>query len=513
MTDKEEVRVNTIDAGIASLNASSMASMSSGNGDDRPREGGDESTVEKGVAPVSAPVEEVSHPASARNWSKKKKWNITLVASAFGFVAPMGTSMLAPALPAMGMDLGIPDQTTQLITLTIFVLAYAFGPLLLGPLAEIYGRIWVMQGASLMCLIFHLGCGFAQNKEQMLAFRFFAGFGASAPQVLCGGMVADCFSQRERGSALRLYMLAPTVAAAIGPMVGGAIAAKTSWRWVFWSLAIAMGVVQICGLFLLQETWEPVLVKAYNKKTQQTSDVPAETPPVSVARLFADNLGRACVMLATQPIIIVVAIYNGYIFGLTYLMLATFAELYTSPQYYHQPLQIACLHYIALAAGYVLGTQTTAYLDDWLYKRVKARYNMDDVPELHLPAMVPGTVMLPVGLLIYGWCADARAHWIFSDIGILIASATLMSIFYCTQRYIVDTYTKYAASALSATNPIKSIAGFLLPLVAPALYDKLSYGWGNSVFALISIVFGVPATWLFWFYGAKLRARSPYATG
>ena len=138
---------------------------------------------------------------------------------------------------------------------------------------------------------------------------------------------------------------------------------------------------------------------------------------------------------------------------------------------------------------------------------------MDDVPELHLPAMVPGTVMLPVGLLIYGWCADARAHWIFSDIGILIASASLMSIFYCTQRYIVDTYTKYAASALSATNPIKSIAGFVLPLLAPALYNKLSYGWGNSVFALISIVLGVPATWLFWSCGSTLRKRSPYATG
>lgn len=164
MTDKEEVRVNTIDAEIASLNGSSVASMSPGNGDDKPREGGDESTVEKGVAPVSAPVEEVSHPASARNWSKKKKWNITLVASAFGFIAPMGTSMLAPALPAMGMDLGISDQTTQLIILTIFVLAYAFGPLLLGPLAEIYGRIWVMQGASLMCP--HLPPGLRICSEQ-----------------------------------------------------------------------------------------------------------------------------------------------------------------------------------------------------------------------------------------------------------------------------------------------------------------------------------------------------------
>lgn len=491
----------------------SIGSVSSTSGGEAPSGSDDEPRLEKGEAQAFTDVQERSHPASARNWSKKEKWTTTVAASAFGFVAPMGTSMLAPALPAIAKDLAIHDPTIQVMVLSTFALAFNLGTLLWGPLGEVYGRVWVMQGASVVCLVFHLASGFAQNQQQMLAFRFLAGFGASAPQGLCGGILADCFCQSERGAALRIYTLAPGVATAVGPIVGGFIAVSATWRWIFWTLAVAMGVTQVIGFFFLRETWEPILVKAEARVKQQTQDLHIDDSSDSVARTLASSLGRATRMLITQPIIMVVAVYNAYIFGMMYLMLATFAELYSSPHYYGEPLQIACLHYIALAAGFILGTQATAYFDDWLYQRLKSRYNNGDTPELHVPVMAPGTILLPAGLLMYGWCAEARAPWILSDIGILIASGALMSTYYCTQRYTVDTYTKYAASALSAATPLKSIAGFVFPLFAPTLYSTLRYGWGNSVLALVSVLIGLPAPWLFWYYGQTLRAKSLYAAG
>jgi MFS family permease len=48
------------------------------------------------------------------------------------------------------------------------VLAYAFGPLFLGPLSELYGRVPVLQLANLFFLVFNLACGFAQNGTQMI---------------------------------------------------------------------------------------------------------------------------------------------------------------------------------------------------------------------------------------------------------------------------------------------------------------------------------------------------------
>jgi MFS family permease len=72
------------------------------------------------------------------------------------------------------------------LTLSIFVLAYAIGPLFLGPLSEIYGRVIVLQLSNLFYLAWNLGCGFAQTSGQLMAFRFFSGLGGSAPLAIGG---------------------------------------------------------------------------------------------------------------------------------------------------------------------------------------------------------------------------------------------------------------------------------------------------------------------------------------
>lgn len=64
------------------------------------------------------------------------------------------------------------------------MLAYAFGPLLLGPLSEIFGRVIVLQLANLWYLVFNIACAVSQSKGQMIAFRFLAGLGGSAPMAV-----------------------------------------------------------------------------------------------------------------------------------------------------------------------------------------------------------------------------------------------------------------------------------------------------------------------------------------
>ena len=65
--------------------------------------------------------------------------------------------------------------------LSVFVLAYAIGPLVLGPMSEIYGRVPVLQLANLFYLVFNTACGASKNKGEMIAFRFLSGLGGSAP--------------------------------------------------------------------------------------------------------------------------------------------------------------------------------------------------------------------------------------------------------------------------------------------------------------------------------------------
>lgn len=117
--------------------------------------------------------------------------------------------MVAPALNVIGDDLGINNDIEKSLTLSIFVLAYAIGPLLLGPLSEIFGRVIVIQLANMFFLAFNIGCGFAQTKGQLIAFRFLSGLGGSAPLSIGGGVLADVWHAEERGKSISIYSLAP----------------------------------------------------------------------------------------------------------------------------------------------------------------------------------------------------------------------------------------------------------------------------------------------------------------
>jgi len=225
-------------------------------------------------------------PENPKNWKMSRKWTATIVVSSFvsvfcniwsrqaltipkTFISPVASSMVAPALTDMSRDLGVNNTVESQMMLSIFILAYAFGPLLLGPLSEVYGRVPVLQLANLFFLVFNLVCGFAQTSAQMLVFRFLAGLGGSAPLSIGGGILADCFTAEQRGKAIAIYSLAPLIGPAAGPVAGGFIAGNISWRWVFWIVSIADAAVQISGLFFLQETWAPKLLEAKARRLRE----------------------------------------------------------------------------------------------------------------------------------------------------------------------------------------------------------------------------------------------------
>jgi len=124
-------------------------------------------------------------PENPKNWTMKKKWAATLVVSSFTFISPVSSSMVAPALTSIAKEFNITNEVEIQLTLSIFVLAFAIGPLFLGPLSEIYGRVPVLQLSNLFYLIFNIACGVSRSKGQMIAFRFLSGLGGSAPLAVC----------------------------------------------------------------------------------------------------------------------------------------------------------------------------------------------------------------------------------------------------------------------------------------------------------------------------------------
>lgn len=124
---------------------------------------------------------------------------------------------------------------------SIFVLAYAVSPLVLGPLSELYGRVIVLQSANVFYILFNLLCGLATSKTQLLVFRFLSGLGGGAPLAIGAGVLSDLWRNEERGKAAALYSLGPLLGPALGPIMGAWIAEKlpnNGYVWVFYSTTI-----------------------------------------------------------------------------------------------------------------------------------------------------------------------------------------------------------------------------------------------------------------------------------
>ena len=457
-------------------------------------------------------------PANPKNWGKKQKWAATLVVSSFTFISPVSSSMVAPALGSISAEFGITNQAQESLVLSIFVLAYAIGPLFLGPLSELYGRVRVLQISNLFFLVWNIACGFAQNKGELMAFRFLAGLGGSAPLAIGGGLLSDCWKAEERGKAISIYSLAPLLGPAIGPIAGGFIAENTTWRWCFWSVSIACALIQCSGVFFLQETYIPELLKRKKMRLiKETGNKSLHTEYDDPDRRFSKHLQTALVrpfrLISTQPIIQVLALFMAYTYGLMYLVLSTFPALWTSPSYYDESTGIGGLNYIALGLGFFLGTQIGAPLNDMFYRRLKKRNGGVGRSEFRVPLMVPGSILMPIGLFWYGWTAQTHQFWLLPDIGVCIFAVGVILIFQCSQTYVVDAYQRFAASAVASTTVLRSLAGFGFPLFAPAMYNALGYGWGNSVLGFVAIALGIPAPILIWIYGERLRNRSKFAAG
>lgn len=403
------------------------------------------------------------------------------------------------------------------LTLSIFVAAYAVGPLLWGPLSELQGRVIILQVSNFWFLCFNLGCALAQNKASMIALRFLAGLGGSAPLAVGGGVLSDLFTPEERGRAISVYSVAPLLGPALGPLAGGWIAEKTSWRWVFYSTTIACGFIQLNAWFSLRETYAPIILRRKkNRLIKATGNTALHTewdhPERTHAKTLRIALTRPFRLLFTQPIVVFLAAYMTYLYGSMYLILSSFPTLFRD--IYHESPGIQGLNYISLGLGFFLGTQICAPLQDRVYVALKRRRvpeGQPGLPEFRVPMMIPGALLVPTGLLIYSWTAEEHTHWIGPNIGACIYASGVIVGFQCIQGYLVDTYAQFAASAVGAATVTRSLAGFGFPLFAEKMYDQLGYGWGGTLLAGLAIVLGWPAPLVLWKYGAKMRAKSKFA--
>jgi multidrug resistance protein len=133
------------------------------------------------------------------------------------------------------------NSTSPLLSafvVSVYILGFAFGPLIVAPLSEFSGRLIVYNVCNVLFVVFNIASALAPNMASLVIFRFLDGF-AGVAAITCGsGTIADLMPPEIRGRAISLWSLGPLFGPIIGPVVGGFLVEAMGWRWVFWVLAI-----------------------------------------------------------------------------------------------------------------------------------------------------------------------------------------------------------------------------------------------------------------------------------
>ncbi|KAL9710228.1 hypothetical protein Ac2012v2_006524 [Leucoagaricus gongylophorus] len=218
------------------------------------------------------------------------------------------------------------------------------------------------------------------------------------------------------------------------------------------------------------------------------------------------NLSRAAALLTRSFVCFILSLYNAFMYGVYYLMFTTFTPLFLNT--YGFSIGTAGLAYLGLGVGFVLASVLGAYIGDSIYATLVDRNGGIGKPEMRLPAMIFGSIFVPIGLFCYGWSAQARIHWIVPIIGTGIFGFGFMTTFLPLQLYLVDAFT-YAASALAATAVLRSLFGFGFPLFGSQMFETLGVGGGNSLLAGLAVVLGIPFPIWIYYCGERMRSNNP----
>ena len=269
------------------------------------------------------------------------------------------------------------------------------------------------------------------------------------------------------------------------------------------------GVLTLICPFVLKETMASIILRKKAEKLRKETGNPSWYPrggsEESQNQQWSVAFLRPMKILLFSPIATLMCVYIAVLYGLMYILFCTFTFVFIDQ--YGFSTGGAGLSFLGSGIGTLAGLFYSATLSDRMIKK-KIAANLKPIPEDRLPMymVLPGSLLIPVGLFIYGWGADFKVHWILPQIGTTIMSFGMITILMCILSYLVDTYGVHAASAVAASTVLRSLLGALLPLCGLDVYNALGLGWGNTLLGFIALGMA-PIPVLFGMFGERLRKK------
>lgn len=297
---------------------------------------------------------------------------------------------------------------------------------------------------------------------------------------------------------------------ALAPVIEGALCSSeshTGWRWTEYLTLIVMVVQLAVDVLFLDESYAPRLLASKARRLlEETGNfalhaVHEERRP-SAKELLRNYLLRPFQMLST-PICLLMTIYSSFVYAILYASLLSFEIEYARVR--HWGPVVSKVPFIALLVGTFIGGVAVTSNTRYYVKRMREN-NYKPVPEARLLPMMYGGIAFTGGLFLFAWTHSPNINYWPSIIGIVLTGFGFFCVFQSALTCLIDTFTRYSASALAANTFLRSMAAGAFPLFVDLMYSGLGVNWGTMVFACISVLL-IPVPFLFFTWGNRIRRR------
>ena len=183
-------------------------------------------------------------------------FGLTLLLAMLTALGPLSMDMYLPSLPDIAHVLGAPVARTQL-TISSYLIGFAVGQMIYGPLSDRYGRRPVLLAAVALYLASTLACAAAQSVDLLIAARLLQGISGSGAIVLARAIVRDVYSGVQAARELSLMGSISATAPIVAPMIGGVLQAGFGWRANFICMSVGGLIALLVAARLLPETLRP----------------------------------------------------------------------------------------------------------------------------------------------------------------------------------------------------------------------------------------------------------------
>jgi len=197
---------------------------------------------------------------------KNSPVGLVVILGLLAMLMPLSIDMYLPAMPQIAHEFAVSAGSVQM-TLNLYILGFAIGQLVYGPLADSYGRKPVIVLGTLIFACAAAACALSQTIDQLIFMRFLHGLSAAAASVVINALMRDTYSKEDFSRMMSFVMLVTTIAPLLAPIIGGWLLLLWNWHAIFWTLAGAALFTTMLVVTQIRETLKPEQRQRFHLRT------------------------------------------------------------------------------------------------------------------------------------------------------------------------------------------------------------------------------------------------------